>query len=97
MMSFELAGGEDEIRTLLANLQYFSLAESLGGVESLIAHPATMTHASMDAQARAAAGISNQLIRLSVGLEAPEDLIADLGEALQDVLAGLELPEERAA
>lgn len=82
MISFELAGGEDEIRTLLDNLRYFSLAESLGGVESLVAHPATMTHASMDEEARRAAGISAQLIRLSVGLECPTDLIADLTYAL---------------
>ncbi|MBT9588930.1 cystathionine gamma-synthase [bacterium] len=86
MISFELAGGEDEIRIFLEQLHLFSLAESLGGVESLIAHPATMTHASMDEQARATAGISNQLLRLSVGLEGPQDLSADLEQALQAVL-----------
>lgn len=82
MISFELAGGEGELTTFLSQLQLFSLAESLGGVESLIAHPATMTHASMDEQARATAGISDQLLRLSVGLEGPEDLLDDLDQAL---------------
>jgi cystathionine gamma-synthase len=90
MISFELAGGEDEIRLFLEHLQLFSLAESLGGVESLIAHPATMTHASMDEQARAKAGISNQLLRLSVGLEGPGDLSTDLENALGAVLAQLQ-------
>lgn len=97
MISFELAGGEPELRVLLANLRYFSLAESLGGVESLIAHPATMTHASMLPEARAAAGISHQLIRLSIGLEAHEDLVADLQEALDEVALGLEPETERRA
>lgn len=78
MISFELIGGEEEIRTFVENLDLFSLAESLGGVESLIAHPATMTHAAMDAEARKIAGISDQLLRVSVGLEAYEDLLADL-------------------
>lgn len=87
MLSFELAGGETEIRTLLENLKLYTLAESLGGVESLIAHPATMTHASMDPDARRAAGISDQLLRLSIGLEAPQDLIRDLVHALDQVAA----------
>ncbi len=92
MISFELAGGEPELRILLENLRYFSLAESLGGVESLIAHPASMTHASMDEAARQAAGISSQLLRLSVGLECPEDLQADLEAALTATLpAGLKV------
>lgn len=82
MISFELAGGENEIIELLNHLQLFSLAESLGGVESLIAHPATMTHAAMDEQARTAAGISDQLLRISIGLEAVQDLLADLDQAL---------------
>lgn len=85
MLSFELAGDEDSIRTLLSHLQFFSLAESLGGVESLIAHPATMTHAAMDPEARREAGISDQLLRLSIGLEAAEDLIRDLHQALNHV------------
>ncbi|MEB3286221.1 MAG: cystathionine gamma-synthase [Vampirovibrionales bacterium] len=83
MLSFELAGGEAEIRAFLENLTYFSLAESLGGVESLVAHPATMTHAGMDPDARRAAGINDQLLRLSIGLEDAEDLLADLESALQ--------------
>jgi len=89
MISFEVRGGEEQIRQFLAPLQLFSLAESLGGVESLIAHPATMTHASMDAQARQTAGISSQLLRLSIGLEAAQDLLADLDQALNLVLGSL--------
>ncbi len=83
MLSFELHGGQAQVRALLDGLRCFSLAESLGGVESLIAHPATMTHASMSAEARAVAGISDQLLRLSVGIEDADDLLADL-------LAGLD-------
>ncbi len=78
MLSFELAGGEASVRALLDGLRCYSLAESLGGVESLIAHPATMTHASMTAEARAVAGISDKLLRLSVGIEDIADLRADL-------------------
>jgi cystathionine gamma-synthase len=88
MLSFELTGGEDEIRTLLSHLQLFSLAESLGGVESLIAHPATMTHVAMDPEARREAGLSDQLLRISIGLEAPDDLIRDLKQALDAVHTG---------
>ncbi|USD37323.1 MULTISPECIES: cystathionine gamma-synthase [Ferrimonas] len=82
MLSFELKGGETEVRAFLSRLQLFSLAESLGGVESLVAHPATMTHAAMDPEARVAAGIEETLIRLSVGIEDSEDLVADLSQAL---------------
>ena len=78
MLSFELAGGEAQVRALLDGLRCYSLAESLGGVESLIAHPATMTHASMTPEARAVAGISDRLLRLSVGIEDIADLKADL-------------------
>lgn len=78
MLSFELAGGERAVRAFLTGLDLFSLAESLGGVESLVAHPATMTHASMTAEARAVAGIGDGLLRLSVGIEEPADLVADL-------------------
>lgn len=85
MLSFELIGGETGIRTLLRHLKLFSLAESLGGVESLIAHPATMTHAAMDPVARRDAGISDQLLRLSIGLEAPDDLLQDITHALNQV------------
>jgi cystathionine gamma-synthase len=86
MLSFELRGGETEIRELLSRLRLFSLAESLGGVESLVAHPATMTHAAMDADARREAGISEQLLRVSVGLESATDLLDDLQNALAAVL-----------
>lgn len=83
MLSFELDGGETAIRAFLDGLRWFSLAESLGGVESLVAHPATMTHASMDAEARRIAGIGDGLLRLSVGIEAAEDLLADLAAGLE--------------
>jgi cystathionine gamma-synthase len=82
MVSFELKGGTANVCAFLKGLKCFSLAESLGGVESLIAHPATMTHAAMDAEARRRAGISDTLLRLSVGIEAKEDLIADVSAAL---------------
>lgn len=82
MLSFELAGGLEAVRAFVGAVQIFTLAESLGGVESLVAHPPTMTHAAMDAAALATAGITNGLLRLSVGLEAEEDLLADLGRAL---------------
>jgi cystathionine gamma-synthase len=85
MISFELAGGEAEVRQVLAGLKLFSLAESLGGVESLVAHPATMTHAAMDPDARRRAGIGDSLLRLSIGIESAEDLEADLLGALATV------------
>ena len=82
MLSVELEGGEAAVRAFVDGLQYFTLAESLGGVESLVAHPATMTHAAMSAEARAVAGISDGLLRLSVGIEHADDLLADIGAAL---------------
>ncbi len=82
MVSFELHGGIPNVCAFLNGLRCFSLAESLGGVESLIAHPATMTHAAMDAEARRRAGISDTLLRVSVGIEAKEDLIGDVSAAL---------------
>ena len=82
MLSFDLGGGEEAAAAFVDGLQCFTLAESLGGVESLVAHPATMTHASMDAAARHRAGIGDGLLRLSVGIEAEEDLIEDLSLAL---------------
>ncbi|MBC7983049.1 MAG: cystathionine gamma-synthase [Candidatus Obscuribacterales bacterium] len=85
MVSFELRGGVEGVRTLVSKLKLFSLAESLGGVESLIAHPATMTHAAMDADARQRAGLVDGLLRLSIGIEAVEDLVADLKTALDSV------------
>jgi cystathionine gamma-synthase len=85
MVSFEVLGGVAGVQRLTSELEYFTLAESLGGVESLIAHPATMTHASMDAAARAGAGISDSLVRLSVGIESADDLVRDLSTALDCV------------
>ena len=82
MLSFDLAGGTEAVRKVVEAVQVFSLAESLGGVESLIAHPATMTHAAMSPEARAIAGIGDGLLRLSVGLESEADLLADLDQAL---------------
>jgi len=82
MLSFDLAGGEAAAAAFVDGLQCFTLAESLGGVESLVAHPATMTHASMDAEARRRAGIGDGLLRLSVGIEALEDLRADIEQGL---------------
>ncbi len=82
IVTVELAGGLAAVRAFCEGLEYFSLAESLGGVESLVAHPATMTHAAMDPQARAKAGLTDGLIRLSVGIEALEDLRADLAAGL---------------
>ncbi len=83
MLSFELTGGTPAARVFLETVELFSLAESLGGVESLAAHPATMTHATFDAESLATAGISDGLVRLSVGIEATEDLV-------RDVLMGLD-------
>lgn len=83
MVSFELKGGLPQVRAFVEGLRCFSLAESLGGVESLIAHPATMTHAAMDSDARRRAGITDGLLRLSVGIEAVEDLLVDIRAALE--------------
>ena len=82
LVSFELRGGREAVGAFAGAVRHFALAESLGGVESLVAHPATMTHASMDEQARAAAGIDKGLLRLSVGIESGADLVADLERAL---------------
>ncbi|MBB5660964.1 cystathionine gamma-synthase [Brevundimonas halotolerans] len=82
MLSLELDGGRDAARALVEGLQVFTLAESLGGVESLIAHPAGMTHAAMTPEARETAGITEGLLRLSIGLEHVEDLRAELAAGL---------------
>jgi len=82
MVSFELDGGMVAVEQVLRSTRIFSLAESLGGVESLIEHPATMSHASMESEHRKAAGITDSVIRLSVGIEDPDDLVADLSQAL---------------
>lgn len=81
MLSFEFAGSFEQLKTFVGKLELFSLAESLGGVESLICHPATMTHRAMGEAALAEAGVSQQLLRISVGLEDAQDLIADLDHA----------------
>jgi cystathionine gamma-synthase len=82
MVSFELTGGLRAVEAFVNGLKCFSLAESLGGVESLIAHPASMTHAAMDPEARRTAGISDSLLRLSVGIEAASDLVRDVEAGL---------------
>ena len=83
MLSFELDGDLQQVEAFVNGLQYFSLAESLGGVESLVAHPASMTHVSMAPEARRAAGIADSLLRLSVGIEDGDDLLRDLDGALE--------------
>ena len=82
IITIELEGGETAVRRFVETVKLFSLAESLGGVESLIAHPSTMTHAAMTPEARAAAGLSDGLLRLSVGIEALPDLQRDLAAGL---------------
>lgn len=85
MLSFEFAGSFEQLKQFVQALELFSLAESLGGVESLICHPASMTHRAMGESALAEAGVSQQLLRLSVGLEDAHDLIADLKQAFEQV------------
>ncbi|HUE15411.1 MAG TPA: PLP-dependent aspartate aminotransferase family protein [Planctomycetaceae bacterium] len=82
MVSFDVCGGRADAERFLYGTKLFQLAESLGGIESLVAFPVTMSHASMSAEARRQAGITEQTIRLSVGIEHPDDLIADLRRAL---------------
>jgi cystathionine gamma-lyase len=85
MATFFVKGGVEESRRLLSSVKLFTLAESLGGVESLIEHPAIMTHASVPADVRQVLGITDNLIRISVGIEAADDLIVDLDQALAKV------------
>ena len=85
MVSFEVDGGIEEAKKVLGATKVFSLAESLGGIESLIEHPCTMSHASMKPDLREKAGINERVIRLSVGIEAAEDLLEDLDQALLSV------------
>lgn len=85
MISFEIEGGFDEVNRFVKELKIFSLAESLGGVESLVAYPPQMTHASIPRTERERIGIKDNLIRLSVGIEDSEDLIADLEYALKSI------------
>lgn len=82
MMSFEVKGGVEAVKKLFANLTLFTLAQSLGGVESLISHPSTMTHAGMEIEAQLEAGITQSLVRISVGIEDVSDIIADLSHGL---------------
>ncbi len=86
MLSFELKRGLAAVRACVEGLECYTLAESLGGVESLIAHPATMTHAAMAPEARARAGITDSLLRLSIGIESADDLLGDLGAGLDRAL-----------
>jgi cystathionine gamma-lyase len=86
MITFYLKGGLSEARAFLEAVRVFSLAESLGGVESLVEHPAIMTHASVPAEIRNSLGIDDGMIRLSVGIENIEDLLADLEQALARVV-----------
>jgi cystathionine gamma-synthase len=95
MLSFELQGDIPHIAAFVNGLHYFSLAESLGGVESLIAHPASMTHAAMAPEARHAAGIADTLLRLSIGIEDGDDLLRDLDAALQRARAVTEAALKR--
>jgi cystathionine beta-lyase/cystathionine gamma-synthase len=83
MLSLELKGGLDSARRFCSALRVFSLAESLGGVESLCCHPATMTHASIPKEIREPRGVTDGLIRLSVGLEHIDDLTSDILQALE--------------
>ncbi len=92
VVTLELEGGQEAVREFVAGLECFSLAESLGGVESLVAHPASMTHAAMDPAARARAGLTDGLVRLSVGIEGLEDLRCDLARALERVQRVLDSP-----
>jgi len=95
MLSFELAGGEAAMDAFLTGLKCFTLAESLGGVESLIAHPASMTHAGMEESARLRAGISAGLLRISVGIEDHADLVADLSAGLERAAKAQPTPHQQ--
>lgn len=95
MLSFELRGGEAAVEAFLTGLECFTLAESLGGVESLISHPASMTHAGMEESARLRAGIGAGLLRVSVGIEDPADLVADLCAGLERAVTAQPAPHLR--
>ena len=92
MVSFELAGGEAAVKAFVESLRFFSLAESLGGVESLVCHPQSMTHAPVSEEALIKAGIQQNLIRLSVGVECSEDLVVDVLQALSAAERSAEYP-----
>ncbi len=82
MVSFQFKGTYDDVARMVRGFEVFMLAESLGGVESLVCHPASMTHASIPREIREARGLTDTLLRLSVGIEDSEDLLADLERAL---------------
>jgi cystathionine gamma-synthase len=92
MVSFEIAGGEPAVAAFVDSLRFFSLAESLGGVESLVCHPPSMTHAPVSPEALSAAGIRPNLIRLSIGIECSEDLVVDVLQALNAAQRASEYP-----
>ncbi|MCW8926650.1 MAG: cystathionine gamma-synthase [Xanthomonadales bacterium] len=92
IISFELAGGERSVEAFLSGLKCFTLAESLGGVESLVCHPATMTHAAMTEEAQLDAGIGPALLRLSVGIEHMPDLLGDIARGLERVQKLVSVP-----
>jgi cystathionine beta-lyase/cystathionine gamma-synthase len=97
MIAFELKAGAEVAIRALNSVQLCSRAESLGGLETLITHPSSTTHADVDPELRCRLGISDGLIRLSVGLEAPEDIIADLEQAFAAAVSGVgtkEVPHE---
>jgi cystathionine gamma-lyase len=85
MLSFQLKGSFNQIKKFLKTLRVFTVAESLGGVESLIEHPASMTHASVPKERRLRLGISDNLIRVSVGIEDVEDLVQDLDKGFKAI------------
>jgi methionine-gamma-lyase len=97
MISFELKGGMKAGRLLMDHVRVATLAVSLGGVETLIEHPASMTHASISPADRRAAGYSDGLVRYSVGIEDVEDLIADLRQALNAVAEAPDAPDRESA
>ena len=82
MLSFDVKRDRAQAERVFSNLKLFTLAESLGGVESLVEYPETMSHASITLEARRNAGISDCTIRVSVGIEHPDDLVADMRQAL---------------
>lgn len=92
MLSFEIAGGKQAVKAFVENLRFFSLAESLGGVESLVCHPPSMTHAPVSEEALAEAGIRPNLVRLSIGIECSEDLVVDVLQALNAAQKSVQFP-----
>lgn len=97
VVSFELDGTVEEVSAFVSSRRYFTLGESLGGVKALVCHPATMTHASIPAAARAELGLSDTLIRLSPGCENAKDLVADLVEGLDQIQSAREQASQPAA